>query len=135
MEEKFVPVKTRYYRSKPIWMTNRAYKSVRKKLKAFSKYKDKNHPAVRTANAKAKSELKKARRSFEKKLASNIKQDKRSFYAYARSKSKAKIQISSLNDNTGGHTHTSNDLEISDSFNTYFGSVFTQEDTSTSPIQ
>ena len=132
LEEKFVPVKTGHCKRKPIWMTNRAFKSVRKKLKTFSKYKDKNHPAVKYANAKAKTELKKARRSFEKKLARNIKQDRKSFYAYARSKSKTKVQITSLTDNTGAHTCS--DLDTSELLNTYFGSVFTQEDVHTLPI-
>jgi len=42
-----------------------------RKIKVFSKYKDRNHPAVQKANSKAKAALKKVRRLFEKKLASN----------------------------------------------------------------
>ena len=60
-------------------VSNKAFDTVRRKLKVFSKYKDKNHPAVKNANAKAKTELKKARRSVEKKLARNIKEDRKSF--------------------------------------------------------
>jgi len=60
LEEKFIPVKTMHYKRKPIWMTNRSFKSVKKKQKVFTKYKDKSHPALRTANAKARCKLKKA---------------------------------------------------------------------------
>jgi len=74
--------------------------------------------------------LAKARRSFERKLAANIKKDKKSFYAYARSKSKVKVQVSTLN--VQGHNLT-NDLDIAQSLNTCFASVFTQENTSNIP--
>ena len=56
LKEKFVPVEATNSKKKPIWMTNSAFKSVRKKVKVFAKYKDKSHPAVRSANAKTKSE-------------------------------------------------------------------------------
>jgi len=34
LEEKFVPVKTRYCKRKPMWMTNKAFNTVRRKLTA-----------------------------------------------------------------------------------------------------
>ena len=83
--------------------SNKALKCVRKRNKVFAKYKDRTHPAVQKANSKAKAALKKARRLFGKKLASDIKCDKKSFYAYARSKAKSKLQISSVLDDKGNH--------------------------------
>jgi len=130
LEERFVPLRKEYKEKKPIWMSYKALKCVKKKIKVFSKYKDKCHPAVKRANKAAKLELTKARRTFEKKLAANIKNDKKSFYAYARSKSKAKVQVSTLN--VQGQKLT-NDLDIAQSFNTYFASVFTREDISNIP--
>jgi len=43
------------------------------------------------ANKTATKELKNAKHNFEKKLAENRKKDKKSFYAYNRSKSKTKV--------------------------------------------
>ena len=131
LEEQFVPLRNTLNRKKPIWMNYKALKSVKRKLKVFTKYKDKNHPAVKRANKKAKLELTKARHLFEKKLAANIKCDKKSFYAYARSKSKSKVQVTTLMNEQG--KKLSDDLEIAQSFNTYFASVFTQEDTNNIP--
>jgi len=91
------------------------------------KYKDKTHPAVKRANKKAKSELTKVRRLYEKKLAANIKSDTKSFFAYARSKSKSKVQVITLLNEHGNKV--SDDIDIAQSFNTYFASVFTQENT------
>jgi len=64
-------------------------------------------------------------------IASNIKCDKKSFYAYARSKAKSKIQISSVSDYKGRQIH--DDLEMAEAFNVYFTSVFTREDVSSLP--
>ena len=112
-------------------MSHKALKCVRKKNKVFSKYKDMDHPAVWTANLKAKMALKKARCLFEKKLASNIKCDKKSFYAYARSKAKSKIHILSVFDDNGRQIH--DNLQMAEAFNMYFTSVFIREDISSLP--
>jgi len=77
-------------------MSHKALKLVKKKNRVYSKYRDKGHPAVKRANKTAATELRKAKRKFEKKLAENIKLDKKSFYAYSRAKSKTKAQIGTL---------------------------------------
>jgi len=51
-----------------------------KKNRVYSKYRDKDHPAVKRANKTAATERRNAKRKFEK-LAENIKLDKKSFYA------------------------------------------------------
>jgi len=53
------------------------HSSVCRKRKVFRKYKDINHPAVKSACRVAKSELR-SRRNFESKLGSNIKNDNKS---------------------------------------------------------
>ena len=50
-----------------------------KKRKTFVKYKDKDHPACVKANKLASREIKKAHKDFERKLATDIKFDKKSF--------------------------------------------------------
>jgi len=62
---------------------------VKRKHKVFQKYKDTKHPACRRAANKDSKELKKAKFNFEKKLADNIKNDSKSFYAHVRGGSKS----------------------------------------------
>jgi len=133
LESKFIPVKSirPNKRKKPVWMSHKALKCVKKKRRIFSKHKDKDHPAVKKANRRSQRELKKARRNFEKMLAMNIKSDSKSFYAYVRSKSKSKVQVGSLIDSQG--QHISDDQKIVTHFNEYFSSVFTKEDLTNIP--
>lgn len=136
LEQRFVPLKKlckRNQKKKPIWMTNKALRSVEKKSKVYKKYKDKDHPAVKQANRTTVKEIKKAKRNFEKKLAQNIKQDSKSFFAYARSKMKSKIQTGSILDDNG--TLLDSDTSVVRRFNEYFSSVFTAENTATLPLQ
>jgi len=116
---------------KPIWMTRKALKLIRKKRKTFTKFKDAHHFAVKSACRAAKSGIRKARKNFESKLAQNIKHDIKSFYAYARSKSKCKVHVGPLI-NSNGNT-TSSPFDMAAAFNKYFASVFTTEDTNTFP--
>ena len=110
-------------------MTHKALRCVRRKGKVFRKYKDKGHPAVQHANKTARRELRKAEYKFEKKLAANIKQDTKSFYAYTRSKSKTKLQIGCVLAEGGQPLEKENDM--AERFNHYFASVFTNDETST----
>ena len=65
---------------KPVWLTNKGVRLLGKKRKTFVKYKDKNHPACVKANKLASREIRKAREDFERKLATDIKFDKKSFF-------------------------------------------------------
>ena len=91
LEELHIPLRKRKgsKRKKPIWMTWRASKLVRRKQRLFAKYRDKDHPSYKSAAKKAKIELRRSRKKFEKQLADNIKKDTKSFYAYVGSRSKA----------------------------------------------
>ena len=60
-----------------------------------------------------------------KKIASNIKTDPKSFYAYVRSKSKTKTSVGLLKNGDG--VLISDDLQMNAILNSYFGSVFTKE--------
>ena len=135
LEDRYIPFKkTRKVRGnkvKPIWMTNKALKYVRRKGKVYKKYKNNDHPAVKAANRLVTKEIKKAKRNFEKKLAQNIKQDSKSFFAYARSKCKCRTETGVLVDDKNVTLDT--DKEIVEHFNNYFASVFTHEDYSNPP--
>ena len=64
---------------------------------------------------------------FEQKLATNIKQDSKSFFAYIISKQRVKDSIGPLKGNNGAVI--SNNKEMSESLNEYFSTVFTLEET------
>jgi len=133
LEKQFVPVRRRREpkKRKPIWMTHKVVKLVTKKRRVYAKYKDKDHPAVRRIANKSMKEIKKAKKKFEKQLAKSIKQDKKSFFAYMRSKTKARPQIGPLTDSTGHCMDEKRD--IAEEFNNYFTSVFTVEDSGNVP--
>jgi hypothetical protein len=66
-----------------------------------------------------------------KKLAMGIKQDVKSFYAYVRGRSKARIRVRSLVDVDGGARAT--EKEMSEELHIFFASVFTTEDKTLMP--
>ena len=90
LEARYIPVKkvSKKKIQKPVWMTYKAMKLVTRKHNVYRRYKSVQHPACVKATKKAKKELRKAKKKFERKLAQNIKEDKKSFYAYKRSKNK-----------------------------------------------
>ena len=65
----------------------------------------------------ARVEIKKARMNFENKLAQNIKYDSKSFFAYVRSKSKARVKRGSLKDDNGRLLEKGG--EVAEEFSTY----------------
>jgi len=126
LQKAHIPLKSsKRTTKKALWLDNKAVRAVQKKRHLYSKYKDNSHPAVESQNKKAKKELIRARRKFEKKLAENIKSDAKSFYAYVRSMSSSKVKPTSLQQQDG--TNTSTPKQTCDTFNNYFSSVFTSE--------
>ena len=133
LERRFVPIKkvNGNVNRKPLWVSRKAIKAIKKKRKTFARYKDGSHPACREANRKASKEIRSAKRNYEKKLAENIKYDSKSFFAYVRSKSKARVKPSVLLRGDGKLLETAE--EVAEEFGEYFVSVFSEEDTSNIP--
>ena len=75
-------------------------------------------------------EARRAKRNYEKKLATNIDTDRKSFYVFIRSRSRTRRTIGPLVDDKGNLTVTQH---MAEKFNNYFASVFTVEDTSSLP--
>ena len=134
LESKYVPVKkfNGSKRRKEIWISNKAIRSVNRKRKVFRKYRDRNHPACKAAARKAAIDVRDAKLSFETKLADNIKYDSKSFFAYVRSKSRARIRAGSLLSESGVLIEKSK--EKADEFNRYFSSVFSRENLGDVPL-
>ena len=133
LEEKYVPTKiVGTKRKKPLWMSRKALKAVQKRRQVYKKYKDVNHPAYTQANKNARLMIKKARKDFEKKLAKDIKADRKSFFAYARSKCKSKVKVGLIEDSQG---KLQEDSRVkAELLNDFFSSVFTREDDSDIPV-
>ena len=130
-ENRYVPWKKSMCTPKPIWMTHKAMKKVRKKHRAYAKYKQTDHPAYVAAAREANREVRDARHNFESKMAAKVKDDKKTFFAYVRSKSKSKVKPGPLVNDSG---EVLNDAQaMSEEFNRYFSSVFTKEDLGSIP--
>jgi hypothetical protein len=71
-------------------------------------------------------ENRRANRSFEERLAKNIKEDSKTFFAYVNSKKRSNNMIGPLKNSQG--EVLKNNKETADLLNSYFASVFTRED-------
>jgi hypothetical protein len=126
LENKHIPFSvTRSTKRKALWMTHRARKLVAKKRKVFAKYKDRSHPAVVKVNKDTTKAIAEAKLNFESKLADNIKNDTKSFFAYARCGNKSKVTPGPLVNKEGKDVDSLQG--IAEEFNNYFASVFSAE--------
>lgn len=132
LETLYVPYKNSLRpKKKSPWMTYKAVKLVNKKHKMYKVYKSQTHPAYVKAARQANVEIRRAKRNFEKKLATNIDNDRKSFFAYVRNRSRAKPTVGPLVDEHDGTVLQSQ--ELVEKLNQYFASVFTDEDMSNIP--
>ena len=94
--------------------------------------KDEDYANYKEALNIATTEIRKCKRTFEKKLAGNIKNDSKSFYADVRSKQNVRDKVRPLENNRGNII--SYGFQIAEVLNEYFSSVFTTEDISSLPV-
>ena len=121
----------RQNKNKSKWVTKEVVRCRRAKKKAWNKYvkSGKILQLYQQYNNKLKQCAvvnKKAKEEFEIKLANNIKQDSKSFYAYIRSKQRCKEKVGPLKDSVGNVL--GDDKLTANVLNKYFVSVFTKED-------
>ena len=93
--------------------------------------KDEDYANYKEALNLATTEIRKSKRTF-KKLAVNIKNYSKSFYAYVRSKQKVRDEVGPLENNRGNIS--SDGFQMAEVLNEYFSSVFTTEDISSLPV-
>ena len=74
----------------------------------------------------ATTEIRQSKRSYEQKLACNIKNDSKGFYAYVRSKQNVQDKVGPLEDSAGNII--SQGFLMAEDLNGYFSSVFTKEE-------
>jgi hypothetical protein len=120
---------------KPLWLNGRALDKVRKKRHAFQRYLEtregEDYKAYAKARNQVKWEIKKAMKEFEKKIAQEAKSNPKAFYKYAQSKLKTRVTVSDLKQPDG--SLTTSDFEKAETLNSFFSSVFTQENTEELP--
>ena len=92
----------------------------------------KDCPNYKEALNLATTEIRKCKRTFEKNLVGNIKNDSKSFYADERSKQKVRDKVGPLENNRGNII--SDGFQMAEVLNEYFSSVFTTKDISSVPI-
>ena len=80
----------------------------------------------------ATTEIRKSKRTFEKKLADNINNYSKSVYAYVRSKQKVRDKVGPLENNMGNII--SDRFKMAEVLNEYFSSVSTTTDISSIPV-
>ena len=94
--------------------------------------KDEDYAKYKEALNAATTEIRQSKRSYEQKLACNIKHDSKSFYAYVRSKQNVQDKVGPLEDSAGNII--SQGFLMAEDLNGYFSSVFTKEDISSLPV-
>ena len=103
--DSFVPPKKQGEQSKKRYLSKEAFRKIIYKQNMWRVYKhtgkDNDYEVYKEALNAATNEVRKSKRSFEHKLAQNIKSDSKSFYAYVRSKQNVRDKVRPLEDNAG----------------------------------
>ena len=119
----------------PRWMTNKIKRVVKKKYNLYKKYLNTRLECDQTNYVNVINECNKsircAKRKHEKILSNESKSNPRNFWKYVNSNSKNTSGISSLQDGMGQLSVT--DKEKANTLNTFFSSVFTQENLNNLP--
>ena len=129
---KFVPHRRRQRNLKPVWADAYAMRALRLQRNSHRAYQRKrsvqSYDRYLMARDIACASIRKSKELFERRLAENIKQDKKSFWRYLNGRRVAKPSAGPVIDPTLG-APTTNDQQCAEVFNEYFASIFTVEDT------
>jgi ribonuclease P/MRP protein subunit RPP40 len=127
--EKCVPVVKASGRYCPKWMNRAAKVARRRKVNKWKQYRESGSyndlVEYKLAAKMAEREYRKAKRVFEEKVASEVKSNPKSFYAYVRSKTSVKEVVGPLRDREGKLVTESEGM--CGLLNDFFASVFTNE--------
>ena len=127
--DEHVPMREHKNKKKPMWQTKKVIKHIRKKRKAWNKWKEcgtkEREDNYKKEQRLVKLELENAKRDFERKMAEKIKDDPKTFYSYIRSKQRAKDEVGPIKDENGNVIDT--EKETVEALNKCFHKVFTKE--------
>ncbi|MES9905329.1 MAG: reverse transcriptase domain-containing protein [Sedimenticola sp.] len=117
------------------WMNRPAIESLRHKRTAWQRYThcktDENFEKYIAARNKATAITREAKYTYERNIADNVKENSKGFWKYVRTKAKTKVTIDELEDETG--SLTSDSAEKAKILNSFFISVFTNENVENLP--
>ena len=134
--DKFVPFQKQGKRCRKKHLPKGAIRKIMLKQTMWRVYrrtrKDEDYAKYKEALKAATTEIRQSKRSYEQKLACNIKNDSKSFYAYVRSKQNVQDKVGPLEDSAGNII--SQGFLMAEVLNGYFSSVFTKEDISSLPV-
>ena len=134
--DKFVPSKKRGKRSRKKHLSKEAFRKIVFKQTMWRVYmrtrNDEDYANYKEALNLATTEVRKSNRTFEQRLAGNIKNDSKSIYAYVRSKQKVRDKVGPQENNCGNII--SDGFQMAAVLYEYFSSVFTIEDSSSLPV-
>ena len=131
----FVPSKKCKHTYRNLWMTPETASTIDRKRRAWIKYlnckSDENHRSYVKARNDTTEAIRYAKSDYERKISEKCKDEPKLFWNYVRSNTKTRDQIGDLR-NTEGHL-TDNPKSKADILNSFFGSVFTTENTDNIP--
>ena len=134
--EKFVPLRKQRKMSRKKHLSKEAIRKIAHKQLLWMTYRHignvEDYTIYKEALNLATTEIRKYKRTFETKLAGNINNDSKSFYAYVRSKQKVRHKVGPLENNNGNII--SDGFQMAEVLNEYFSSVFTTEYISSLPV-
>ena len=130
LQSKYVPLKQRRVSNRPVWMNTSILRSIRKKRrmwKAYTATQDyQDYLAYKNFEKQVQKTVKQAKRRYERKLAKEAKKNPKEFYSYLKSKTTNKEAVGPLKSD-GGDVVT-DDATMAGMLNSFFSSVFTDED-------
>ena len=137
VEAKFVPLKTaKKVKNKPPWLSKRIQSSINKKRRLYkcflNKKSSRSYDTYIQSRNLTKSMIRTAVRCFERKIAHESKSNVKCFWKYVNNKLKRKTGIGPIC--RPDKSKTNNDREKADIFNTYFSSVFVNENIENVPV-
>ena len=134
--DKFVPFQKQGKRCRKKHLSKEAIRKIMLKQTMWRVYrhtrKEEDYAKYKEALNAATTEIRQSKRNYEQKLACNIKNDSKSFYAYVRSKQNVQDKVGPLKDSAGNII--SQGFLMAEDLNGYFSSVFTKEDISSLPV-
>ena len=133
--ERHIPKKKYLSKKKPLWFNRTVRSAIKDKHKSWNKFNknksDTNWESYKEIRNNTCMIIKTAKMEFEDKITNEIKGNPKTFWNYVNSKSGSKT---SMGDLLGPNGETiENEQEKANILNTYFNSVFTKEDLTTSP--
>ena len=130
LQSKYVPLKRRRISNRPVWMNTSILRSVRKKRRMWKAYtatqEYQDYLAYKNFEKQVQKTVRQAKRRYERKLAKEAKTNPKQFYSYLKSKTSNKESVGPLKSD-GGDVVT-DDATMAGMLNSFFSSVFTEED-------